>query len=479
MHPHYLEFSLRPGWRLALFLAFASLLTLAGCGEAIRIALVTGLEHANQVSAVERALRLDPGNPALHCRAAQLYGASLEPAALTQALAEARRATALDANQFDYWMTLASACEAVRENAGAEQALEHALRLAPRAPQVCWAASNHYLRADRPDRALACFHRLLELSPGYAEPTLALTLRVYGNANLIFEEVVARGSDPQLALAFADFMSEHNQFDAAHRAWIEVAAGSAPFPFAAASPYLERLLAEGRYREAQDVWTNLVARGVVAAPAPSEPGNLVFNGGFEQPPLDAGFDWRFEPSTYAAVDFADASPYAGARCLRVDFPVSQNDDFEPVYQVLPVLPNQTYVLSAYVRSRDITSDSGPRLRVTDPACSDCLAVETKAALGSTPWHQVTARFTTGPQAQVVRLSLWRPHSRVFPMEISGTFWLDAVSVTAERVVGAPLVGALVRRDPGARSASRSLAANSPPQTRRGGAPSAGVVLNVR
>jgi tetratricopeptide (TPR) repeat protein len=428
MHPRYLEFSLKPRWRLGLFLALASLLALAGCGEAIRIALATGLEDASQVSAVEKGLRLDPLNPALHSRAAQLYGASLEPAALTQALEEARRATALDANKLDYWMTLASTCEAVRDNAGAEQALEHALHLAPMAPQVWWAAANYYLRADRPDRAFACFRRLLELSPSYAEPALALALRAYGNADLIF--AVVRGSDPQLALAFADFMSEHNQFDAAHRAWTTIAGGSAPFPFAAASSYLERLLAEGRYREAQDVWTNLVARGVVSPPAPSEPGNLVFNGGFEQPPLGAGFDWRSEPSTYAAVDFADPSPYAGARCLRVDFPVPQNDDFEPVYQVLPVLPNQAYVLSAYVRSRDITSDSGPRLRVTDPACRGCLEAETEAALGSTPWRQVTARFITGPQTQAVRLSLWRPRSRVFPMEISGSFWLDAVSVTA-------------------------------------------------
>jgi hypothetical protein len=438
---------------LGLFLALASLLALAGSLEAMKVAMVTGWIDTVQVAAVEKALRLDPTNPALHGRAAQLYGASLEPAALTQALGEARRATALDANKFDYWMTLASSCESVRDNGCAEQALEHALRLAPMAPQVWWAAANHYLRADRPDRAFACFRRLLELSPGYAEPTLALTLRAYGNAGLIFEKLVGHASDPQLALTFADFMSEHNDFDAAHRAWTEIARGSAPFPFAAASSYLERLLAEGRYREAQDVWTNLVARGAVAPPAPSEPGNLVFNGGFEQPPLGAGFDWRSEPSTYALVDFADPSPYAGARCLRVDFPVPQNDDFEPVYQVLPVLPNQAYVLSAYVRSRDITSDSGPRLRVTDPSCRGCLEAETEAALGNAPWHQVTAQFTTGPQTQAVRLSLWRPHSRVFPMEISGTFWLDVVSVTALR--------------------------GSPPQMRRGGAPSAGVVLNVR
>jgi hypothetical protein len=111
--------------------------------------------------------------------------------------------------------------------------------------------------------------------------------------------------------------------------------------------------------------------------------------------------------------------------------VGQNDDFEPVYQIVPVVPNHSYSLTAYARSMDITSDSGPRLRVTDPECPTCLNALTDATVGSTPWHQVTIGFTSGPQTQAVRVSVWRPRSRVFPMEISGSFWLDAVSLRAE------------------------------------------------
>jgi hypothetical protein len=170
--------------------------------------------------------------------------------------------------------------------------------------------------------------------------------------------------------------------------------------------------------------------GVIAKPAGSEQDNLVYNGGFEQPPLEAGFDWRSQPSPYASVDFADSPPYEGTRCLRVDFSVSQNDEFEPVYQVIPVAPNQAYTLAAYVRSRDVTSDSGPRLRVTDPACPSCLDASTATTVGTTPWHTVTLNFFAGPQTQAVRVSVWRPRSQTFPTEITGTFWLDAVSLKA-------------------------------------------------
>jgi hypothetical protein len=299
-------------------------------------------------------------------------------------------------------------------------------------PLVWWEAGNYYLRTNKPNAAFPSFHRLLELSPNYAEPTFDLTLRTYRNPTLILENVLGDEKDPKLALAFADFMSANNQFDVAHQAWTRIVGGGTPPPFVAVRPYLDRLLSHGHYQEAQAVWVDLERQGVIARPADSEQGNLVFNGGFERLPLDAGFDWRSQPSPYVSVDFADASPYEGTHCLRVDFPVSQNDEFAPVYQILPVAPNQAYTLAAYVRSRDITSDSGPRLRVTDPACPSCLNAATDTTVGSTPWHTVTLKFITGPQTPAVLISVWRPRSRTFPMDISGSFWLDAVSVRAER-----------------------------------------------
>jgi tetratricopeptide (TPR) repeat protein len=425
-----IDFSLKSRRRSGLFLSLAALVTLAGSAEAIKIAAVTALGKSIEVSEVQKGLILDPDNPALHDRLSQLYGDSLGLSNLAEGVAQARRATALNPNKFDYWLSLASACESVRDNACADQALQRALVLSPMAPLVWWVAGNHYLRTDRPEAALPCFHRLLELSPDYATPTFNLTLRAYGDPKMILESVVGGGKDPRLALAFADFLSANNDFDTAHQAWTRTAGQGSPFPFVAIRPYLERLLSHGRYQEAQAVWVHLEQRGVIAKPADSEEGNLVFNGGFEQPLLDAGFDWRSPPSPYVSVDFADSSAYQGARCLRVDFPVSQNDEFEPVYQILPVAANKVYTLAAYVRSRDLTSDSGPCLRVMDTACPGCWDASTATTVGTTPWHRVTLKFSTGTETQAVRLSVWRPPSRTFPMEISGSFWVDGVSVRA-------------------------------------------------
>jgi tetratricopeptide (TPR) repeat protein len=416
-----------------LFLVLLALVALAGGAEAIKIAAVTALGESTDVSEVRRGLALDPDNAELHHRLSQLYGDSLALSNLTERVAQARRATALSPNKSDYWLNLASACESIRDDACADQSLQRALVLCPRVPRVWWVAGDHYLRTNQPEVAFSCFRRLLELSPDYVAPALGLTFRVYGDPKIIFEKVVGGGSDARLALAYADFMSANNEFDAAHQAWSQVASRGSAFTFADVRPYLEQLLSHGRFQEAHAVWLDLEQRGTIAKPPDRGQDNLVFNGGFEQPPLDAGFDWRSQPSPYVSVDFRDPSAYAGAHCLRVDFSVSQNGEFEPVYQTIPVAPGRAYTLAAYLRTRDITSECGPQLRVVDPYCSACLSVSTESTSGTTAWHSVKVSFIAGKQTQVVRVSVWRPRCRTFPMDISGSFWLDEVSLRA--VVG--------------------------------------------
>ena len=435
LSPNTNEVPLRSRRRSGLFLSLVALVVLVGTAEAIKIATVAALAKSTEISQVRKGLAWDPNNPELHYRLSLLYGYSFGQLSLAEWVREARRATDLSPYKFAYWLNLASACESIGDSACAEQALQRALALSPMKPLVWWTAGNYFLRTDRPEAALQYFKHLLELSPDYAGPTFRLGLRAWADPKVIFENVLAGGKDPRLALAFADFMSANNDFETAHQAWTQVASRGSPFPFVSIQPYLERLLSRGRYQEAWGVWQDLERMQIIKTPSGAEEGNLVFNGGFEQPPLQAGFDWRSPPAPYVSVDFADPSAYQGAHCLRVDFTVGQNAEFEPVYQVLPVAPNRAYMLMAYVRTKDITSDSGPRLRVLDPACPSCLNASTETMVGTTPWHLVTLKFSAGIQTQALRLSVWRPRSRTFPMEITGSFWLDGVSIRALGLVG--------------------------------------------
>jgi hypothetical protein len=298
----------------------------------------------------------------------------------------------------------------MRDTVCADRALEHALRLSPMTPRLHWIAANRYLLTDRPEAALR------------------LCLEAVGDPLMVLEKVLPNRADAKLRLDYVNFLSAQGDADFAYRVWVQTVAAAFPFPLSSAEPYLQRLLELGRYKEAIDVWQDLERLGIVKKPATGEPDNLIFNGDFEQVPLNAGFDWRTPEVPYLSLAFPDSGAYRGSRCLRLDFTVGRNDESEAVYQFVPVVPDQGYSLTAYARSDSITSDSGPRLRVLDPACPACLDVSSETTVGTTPWHPVSLKFSTGAQAQVVRVSVWRPRSRAFPTEITGTFWLDAVSL---------------------------------------------------
>jgi hypothetical protein len=112
--------------------------------------------------------------------------------------------------------------------------------------------------------------------------------------------------------------------------------------------------------------------------------------------------------------------------LRIDFTVSRNEAYQPLYQLVPVAANQAYTLTAYVRSQEITSDSGPRLQVVDPIHSNGPNAMSESTVGTTPWHPISLNFCTGPDTKLVQVSILRVLGRTYPTEISGSFWIDTV-----------------------------------------------------
>jgi tetratricopeptide (TPR) repeat protein len=424
------EFSLGSRRRAWVFLLGLGLGAVFIASEAIRIGIAASLEHSADPSQLRWALRLDPANPQLHYQLGLVDSSLQDRVNHVEAVQHLRRATELNPHRALYWLSLASACDLVQETDCADQALEHALDLTPAIPRPHWIAANRYLLTNRTDAALPHLRRLLELSPEYSWPAFRLSLAAVGNPLMVLAKVLPTGPDARLKLDYVNFLSAQGDDDSAYRVWTEAVGKAHPFAFSWAEPYLQHLLDLGRYKEAVGVWRDLERLGIVNEPAKEDPENLIFNGEFEQAPLNAGFDWRDGRARHVGVGFTEGSAYRGNRCLRVDFTLSQNEESEAIYQIVPVAPNRSYVLTAYTRSDNITSDSGPRLRVRDPLCARCLDASTEATLGTTPWGMVSLRFSTGERTQVLRVSVWRPRTRTFPPEITGTFWLDSVSITS-------------------------------------------------
>jgi hypothetical protein len=413
--------------RLALILLVAVPGILLAC-QATRIAMAARFGSRFDVSDLRRAIVLDPGNADYHHQLGLVYAYSFSQASLADAVRCLRQATELNPRKARYWSDLAEVCDTIDDTPCANQAVEHALQLSPATPRFEWKAANHYLQTGHTAEALKHFRRLLALDDAYAQPVFQLCLRAVDNPQTILHEVIPPGSQSRLKLVFLAVVSGQGDTAFASQVWKQISSEGLACKFADARPYVENLCAAGDMQQAALVWGQLEQAGVIPGLADGGTENLVYNGRFDHAPLGAGFDWRASDTPHVETDFRDPSAYRGSRCLRVDYAAGRNLESEPVYELVPVAAGQNYRLRAEVRSENITSDSGPRLRVTDPHCPACLNIATETTVGTTPWHELTLDFTVPSHTQVIRLSVWRARSWTFPMEISGSFWLDDVSI---------------------------------------------------
>jgi len=378
--------------------------------------------------ALERALAADPRNPEIYHRLGQarLYGfTDSNPKAGVEDL---REATSLAPNRPAYWEDLALASESLDDGSSAQAALAQAVRLAPVSPRVYWLAANYDLSSGETAKALVELRDVLRLGPNYSGPLYELCLRSNMDPATVENAVLPAGGGPALRLEYATFLVNQHQAEAARKVWDDTVATRHNFSFSAAQSYVDSLMRTKQYAGAHKAWRDLEQLGVIENPHDGDIDELMFNGGFERQPLNAGFDWHYDPAPYLRLDFADTEAAEGRRCLRLAFAVPSNAEYEPVFQDVAVEPGQSYILTALARSEGITSDSGPRLRVVDLVRPETLDTSTPQTVGTTSWHTIQAEFTTGTDTRFIQVFIWRPRGLAFPTQISGIFWLDEVSL---------------------------------------------------
>ena len=404
-------------------------------GAALKAAYVSILGESMEAGTLKRAIALDSSDPELHHRLGMVLFDSPVEGDRVEGLKQLHRATELNPYASRYWSDLSWVCELAGDTACATNGVEQAVRVNPMTPQVRWVAANALLRSGQDEAAMAEFRHLLELDQTYGPATFHLCLGSLHDPQLILDKVVPQGRNPALKLAYLNILSQSEMEgadDLAHQVWAKTVAEGPAFPLPSATPYIEHLLHYGQVEQAQGAWRDLEKLGVVARAGQDQNGNLVYNGDFEQMPLNTGFDWRNSSATYLALDFSDPTAHSGKACLRVDFTVKRNEEYRPLYQLVPVAANQAYVLTAYVRSQDITSDSGPRLQVVDPIHSNGPNAMGETTVGTTPWHQISLDFCTGPDTKLVELYILRVRGRTYPTEITGSFWIDSIVLMPSR-----------------------------------------------
>ncbi|MGA2982885.1 MAG: hypothetical protein ABSG32_03670 [Terriglobia bacterium] len=432
---HIYEWSLRPWWRVTFFLIPIIACSVWLAYETIRVAWVTSELDSFSIGDIQKALRQDPDNPDLVHWLGLVYSFNPTEVNLSESVKYLRLAVHLNPRRWDSWSDLATSCDFVGDTACSDEAFERAQALNPMTPALQWAMGNHYLLTNREEKAFPYFRRLLDLDTGYLDATFRLCLRATRDPQAIYTEVVPQGKDASARFAFLGFLSSTADYESAMRIWGKMLSGPDRSPnLSMVKPFLDSLIGHDQFQDAGTVWDDLQRTGAIL-PAPNrEPRNLLYDGSLAGPPLNTGFAWHMNASPDLEYDFSDPSGFQGAKCLRINFAVGRNADYDLLDQVVLIKPKTRYQLTAYVRSDNLSSDSGPRLRMDELGCANCPTQTSDPTVGTTSWHPIGLEFMTQPQTQAVRVSFWRPQEQRYTGDITGTVWLDDLTL---RTVEAP------------------------------------------
>lgn len=374
---------------------------------------------------VERALALQPRNAELHNRKGRMLLFSPESEAAAGASLE--RAVAINPRRASYWLDVALERELRGDAEGAELALESARKAEPRTPQVLWHAANYFLRRGETERALAASRELLRAAPEYTSRVLPLLERAAPADELIARVVP---DDAEALCALLERIARTEDHAGAERAWERAMRLGAALRPACFRYFLDALIADGKVRTAERVWRDAIARGWIEADRSALQGPF-YNGDFRFPLLNHGFDWRVQWHPEASVWIEASGPEPGQQALCVQFDESARAEFAHVTRYVPAEPETHYAVRAMVKSDRLVTKEGAYLVVEEAGPHTGGAAGMRAArseewFGTNRWKEVAFHFTTGPETQLLKLTLKRPAAQGEEPAASGAMCLAAV-----------------------------------------------------
>ncbi len=358
-----------------------------------------------------------------------VYGRDLLSAMDTEKAIQAySRQLALDPFDPAAWGELSSAYSMQGDDRKAEAALTAGLAAVPKSPSLAWRYANLLVLTGRAAKAPPYARVAASANRELSQSAFHLGWKILPNGAEVLRQIVPDSIEGRWD--YLRFMIATRRASEAYGIWAEVRNARPPEFAKAGTRYVEALVDQQQPELALKVWDEVLRSTGRTAAKPE--GELLTNGDFEEPILDGGFDWYFERIEGVRVDFDDREFQHGSQSLRLTFDGSSNPDFQNVWQKIPLVTGRRYRLSAFVRTEDLTSDSGVRVCAVGDGLVPAAIFKVcgKSRLGTEPWTREEIEFTAAAPNQLVGIALCRPHSaRPLNNQISGRFWLDNVSLT--------------------------------------------------
>jgi hypothetical protein len=303
----------------------------------------------------------------------------------------------------------------------------------PASAEVAFHYGNFLLREQQYPEAYAELRRAVRTDPTLLPLAVSRTWRSSEDVNQLLDNVLPANADAYLQAL--DFFAVIHQGEPALSVWQRLMGLRESFPLPRAFPFLEELIREDRADDARTAWLQaLAAAGLPHDPPANQ--NLIWNGKFAQDLANGGLDWRWTPQMDVEMEIDGEPAPNGSRAVRLDFGGGSNLTLDSPAQYVPVEPGRTYHFHAFMRTEQITTESGLRFQITDPNHNGAANVETENLTGSHPWTSVDVELTTAPATHFLLVRLFRDPSRLFENKLEGAVWIADVSLVPSRAPAA-------------------------------------------
>jgi tetratricopeptide (TPR) repeat protein len=409
--------------RTAAVIAMAAAVWL--CYAGAKHALASHYAGSSNPDDWNRASRIEPGNPEIWYRLARFRQLDFDNADVPLSISYYQRAIQLNPPSPYYKLDLAGALEMAGNNGEADGSFRAAQATYPISAEVSWKYGNFLLRQDRLPEAYAEIHRAAIVDPKLIPLAVSRVWHSDPDVHLLLDQVL-----PDTPLAYSEalsFLADAQDPTAALEVWHRLIAKDPHTDLKWGIKLTELLVSQEKFEEAGTVWRQ--ATGMNAGSAPAYPGNsLVYDGGFEKDISGGGFGWRQRDVMGADFDFDMDEKHSGSRSARLIFDGTQNLLYENLFQYVLVSPSTHYHFQGFLRTDQISTESGMRFEIEDPKDPQHLDVVTPNQTGTLPWTLEQVDFTTGPQMHVILVRLVRKLSQRLDNRLRGTVWIDDVTI---------------------------------------------------
>jgi tetratricopeptide (TPR) repeat protein len=395
------------------------------CFFSVRVAWAAHLASLGTEYGLEHATRLERDNAEYWFQLGRYWQYNLENSDNQKAIDAYHKALEHDPHSADAYINLATAYESENDITAAHENFLKAKKAYPLSAEVSWRVGNFFLRQGDLDDAFQEIRESVESDPSRGAEAFSRCLRVEPNIKNVLDRAL-----PESPLVYLDIihdLSEEGRTTEALIVWDRLVALHPAISFREIYPLVNALRNQREYAEAAGVWKQAVqfaGLGNLGDPA----GSVLWDGGFESGFSNFGYAWNFASNSRGVQiqrDFKEKR--SGAYSLRLTFDGKSDVNFADVCHSVPVTPLAPYQFSAWVQTRDLTSDQGLRFRLQSSA-GGAAPVLTPEIHGTQAWTKLEIPWTADAGAHealvcMVRLASDQPDNR-----IRGTAWIDDVAL---------------------------------------------------